>query len=191
VRKHIRKYVGMMRSEGLEHRPDPTADRNLWQRCRVIDASEDEAVRFLDLAAYADGLLDPDDEERVAARLAADQEAAADVRAARSLSRAEHSPAGLEQVITRASAIPLDAQPGVGRVVPFRPRWGRHAAQIAAQWGSLAAAIVLAGWLGYAMGSGTSLALSDNRQPGDTGLFQELFEPATGLLRDLGEGLRT
>jgi hypothetical protein len=48
----------------------------------------------------------------------------------------------------------------------------------------------LAGWLGFAMGSGTSLALSDNR-PGEIGLFQELFEPATGLLRDLGEGLRT
>jgi hypothetical protein len=49
----------------------------------------------------------------------------------------------------------------------------------------------LAGWLGFAMGSDTSLALSDHRRPSDTGLLPELFDPGTGLLRDLGEGLRT
>jgi hypothetical protein len=41
------------------------------------------------------------------------------------------------------------------------------------------------------MGSDTSLALSDHRQPNATGLLPELFDPGTGLLRDLGEGLRT
>ena len=75
----------MMQSEGPEHAPNPAADRRLWQRCRTMDADEDEAARFLDLAAYADGLLDIEERERVAALLAADPEAAADVRAAQRL----------------------------------------------------------------------------------------------------------
>jgi len=181
----------MMRSEGPGHRLYRAVDRRLWHRCRVIDASEDEAGRFLDLAAYADGRLDADDEERVAEWLGADPEAAADVHAARALAGTEHDSAGLQQIIARASAIPAGSEPGSGNVVPLRPHWGRRTAQAAAQWGSLAAAIGLAGWLGFAMGSGTSLALSDQRRPNETGLFQELFEPATGFLRDLGEGLRT
>jgi hypothetical protein len=41
------------------------------------------------------------------------------------------------------------------------------------------------------MGSDTSLALSVHPQPSDTGLLPELSDPGTGLLRDLGEGLRT
>jgi anti-sigma factor RsiW len=181
----------MMRNEGPEREPDPAADRSLWRRCRGIDAGDSEAVRFLDLAAYADGNLDSDDEERVAEWLTTDPAVAADVRAARVLSGVKHSSTGLERVIARATAILVGAESEVGAVVPFTPRWRRRAAQVAAQWGSLAAAIILTGWLGFAMGSGTLLALSDNRQPADTGLFQELFEPATGLLRDLGEGLRT
>jgi anti-sigma factor RsiW len=156
-----------------------------------MDAVEDEAARFLDLAAYADGLLDIEERERVAALLAADPEAAADVRAAaRAIVAAERVSAGLERIIARASAISLAADSVRGTVVPFGPRPGRLL-QTLAQWGSLAAAIALAGWLGFAMGSDTSLALSNHRQPNDTGLLPELFGPGTGLLRDLGEGVRT
>jgi len=75
----------MMQSEG----PNPAEDRRLWQRCRTMDAGEDEAARFLDLAAYADGLLDIEERERVAALLAGDPQAAADVRAAQALADAE------------------------------------------------------------------------------------------------------
>jgi anti-sigma factor RsiW len=156
-----------------------------------MDADEDEAARFLDLAAYADGLLDIEERERVAALLTADTEVAADVRAAQALAVAERASAGLERIIARASAISPEADSASGKIVPFAPRHGRRALQTFAQWGSLAAAVVLAGWLGFAMGSDTSLALSDHRQPNDTGLFPELFDPGTGLLRDLGEGLRT
>ncbi len=95
----------MMHSEGPEQEPNP-ADRSLWQRCRVLDAAEDETARFLDLAAYADGLLDIEEEDRVAALLAADPEAAADVAAARALASAELMSAGLGRIIARASAIP-------------------------------------------------------------------------------------
>jgi anti-sigma factor RsiW len=179
----------MMQSEGPEHGPNP-ADRRLWQRCRTIDADEDEAGWFLDLAAYADGLLDIEERERVAALLAADPQAAADVRAAQ-LADAERTSVGLERMIARASAISPDTESVTGKVVPLAPRRGRRLLQISAQWGSLAAAIALAGWLGFAMGSDTSLALSDHRQPSETGVLPELFDPGTGLLRDLGEGLRT
>jgi anti-sigma factor RsiW len=177
----------MMHSEG----PNPAEDRRLWQRCRTIDADEDEAARFLDLAAYADGLLDIEERERVAALLAADPQTAADVRAAQGLADAEVTSAGLERIVARASAISPDAGFVGGEVVPLAPRLGRRLLQISAQWGSVAAAIALAGWLGFAMGSDTSLALSDRRQPSASGLLPELFDPGTVLLRDLGEGLRT
>src|SRR5580692_12670857 len=98
-----------MQSEG----PNPAEDRRLWQRCRTIDADEDEAARFLDLAAYADGLLDIEDQERVAALLAADPQAAADVRAAQ-LADAERTSVGLERIIARASAISSEADSASG-----------------------------------------------------------------------------
>jgi hypothetical protein len=63
-----------------------------------------------------------------------------------------------------------------------------------AQWGSLAAAIVVASWLGFAMGSGASLDLSQPRQQSQAGvdsLLPEVLDPATGFLRDLGEGQQT
>ena len=178
----------MMQSEGPEQEPNPT-DRRLWQRCRTMDAAEDEAARFLDLAAYADGLLDIEEQERIAALLAADPETAADVRAAHALAGAERSFGGLERIIARAGAILPDAESVTGKVVSLAPR--RRLFQSIAQWGSLAAAVALAGWLGFAMGSGASLALSDHRQPSETDLLPELFDPGTVLLRDLGEGLRT
>jgi anti-sigma factor RsiW len=180
----------MMQSDQPEQGPN-SVDRRLWQRCRTIDAAEDEAARFLDLAAYADGLLDLEEQERIDAFLAAHPEAAADVRAARALAGAERTFAGLERIIARACAIWPDANSVSGSVIPLAPRQGRRLLQSFAQWGSLAAAIALAGWLGFSMGSDTSLALSDHRQPSDTGLLPELFDPGTGLLRDLGEGLRT
>jgi anti-sigma factor RsiW len=180
----------MMHSEEPEQRPNP-ADRSLWQRCRVLDAAEDETARLLDLAAYADRLLDVEEEERVAALLAADPEAAADVAAARALASAEPMSAGLEHMIARASAIPTDADPEFARVVPLA-RWrGRRVVEVFAEWGSIAAAVALASWLGFAMGSDTSRALSEPRQPNDTTFLPELFDPAPSFLRDLGEGMRT
>jgi len=177
----------MMRSQqGPEQGSNPAADQRLWERCRMMDAAEDEPSRFLDLAAFADGSLDPEEQDRVAAMLAADPVAAADVRAAHELAGAEPTSAGLERIIARAAALSRVT----GEVIPIASRRGGRLVPALAQWGSLAAAIVLAGWLGFSMGSDASLALRD-RPPSDTGLLPELFDPATGLLRDLGEGLRT
>ena len=180
----------MMRSDEPEHGPNP-ADRSLWQRCRIMDAPEDEAARFLDLAAFADDRLDVEEQERVAALLADDQEASADVRAARSLAGVEPEAAGLEQIVARAVAISSDVCAVSARVVPFAPRRGRRAIEVFAEWGSIAAALALASWLGFAMGSDTSRALSEPHQTNDATLLPELFDAAPGFLRDLGEGVRT
>jgi len=60
-----------------------------------------------------------------------------------------------------------------------------------AQWGSLAAAMALASWLGFSMGSDTSLALTVPQQPGESSFLPDLFDPGPAFLRDLGEGLRS
>ena len=183
----------MMRTEGeREEKPDQVSDRLLWQRCRTTDAVEDEATRFLDLAAFSDGLLDEEEQDRVAALLAAEPDMAADVGSARVLGGSDQAPVGLERIIAHACAILPDAAAGRGRVVALAPRQAaRRIVHVLAQWGSLAAAIAVASWLGFAMGSDASLALSEPRQPSDASFLPELFDPTTGFLRDLGEGMRT
>jgi anti-sigma factor RsiW len=180
----------MMRTEEERAgRSDAASDRRLWQRCRATDAPDDEAARFLDLAAFADDLLDADDRERVAAWLADDLEAAADVNATRALEARNGDAGELERVIARACAIPPEADPG-GRVVVLAHWRPRRLLQGVAQWGSLAAAIALAGWLGFAMGTDTSVALTAPQQS-EAGFLPDLFDPGPAFLRDLGEGLRT
>ncbi len=182
----------MMRTDDeREEKPDPVSDRRLWQRCRLTDAPEDEALHFLDLAAFIDGLLDTEEQERVAVLLTADPDAAADVQTARVLDSTDQTYGEIERVIARACAILPGAAPARGRVISLAPRQRRRLVQDFAQWGSIAAAVAMASWLGFAMGSDASLALSDPRQPSDASFLPELFDPASGLLRDFGEGLRT
>jgi len=178
-------------AEEMEEGADRASDRDLWRRCRTIDALEDDTARFLDLAAFADGRLEIEERDRVAALLADDPAAAADVAVARELA-VDQTSADLEQIILRACAIVRDPAPARGRVVPFaRSRRYRPILQNWAQWGSVAAAIVVACWLGFAMGRDASLALSQPAQPSDTSILPELFDPATGFLRDIGESSRT
>jgi anti-sigma factor RsiW len=182
----------MMRAdEEREERQNAASDRRLWQRCRATDAPEDEAARLLDLAAFADGLLDPDDTERVAARLAGDPEAAADVSAARAIAAPDVHGAELQRVIARACAISPEAEPAGGRVVVLADWGGRRLVQGLTQWGSIAAALAVASWLGFSMGSDTSLALTTPRAQSDAGFLPDLFDPGPAFLRDLGEGLQT
>jgi anti-sigma factor RsiW len=163
----------------------------LWQRSRLTDAPDDEEARFLDLAGFADGLLDADEHERVAALLARNGEAAADVDAARASGGSGQAATELENVVARACAILPDAALPRGRVIAFAPRRRGSLVQNFAQWGSIAAAIAMAGWLGFSMGSDTSLALANSHQASDTAVFPEVFDTTGGFLRDLGEGLRT
>jgi anti-sigma factor RsiW len=149
----------------------------------------DEADRLLDLAGFADGRLDAEDHARIAELLAQDSATVADVAAARALA-ASPVPQTPEKVFERAAAL-VDAA-NDGRVIPFAPR-SRPAARLErfARWGSLAAAIVMAAWLGFALGEDVSVALTRNGPPGDDGFLRELLEPSGGFLRDLTEGAQT
>jgi hypothetical protein len=172
-------------------------ERSLWRRCQSADAPMDEVARFLDLAAFAEGLLDEEEHDRVAADLAADPVATADVAAALALSRALAAPPPAEtgRIVVRASALVSEAPTEPGLVLPFRALPAhRRILQGLAQWASLAAAIAVTSWLGFAMGSGASLDLSQHGQQSPVGLdsvLPEVLDPATGFLRDLGEGQQT
>src|SRR6266403_2102849 len=90
------------------------ADRALWQRSATAETVEDEGERFLDLAGFADGRLDPDESERVAERLARDADIAADVAAARALATRGAAPeAAPAPIVARACA--LVSEPGPER----------------------------------------------------------------------------
>ena len=92
-------------------------------------------------------------------------------------------------MIARACSILPESEPGE---VVLLARWrSRRLVQSLAQWGSIAAALAVASWLGFAMGTDTTAALTQFRPPSDAGLIPELFDPASGFLRDLGDGLRT
>ena len=177
--------------EEREELPDWSSDRALWRRSCLTDATEDEVSRFLDLAAFADGLLEPDESDRIAALLAADPLARDDVAAAQGGAAGPGElPGTLERIVARAGAI-LPSEP-TSRVVAFTPPPRRRRILHGfAQWGSLAAAMVLASWLGFAMGSDTSRALSLPIPSNDASFLPELFDPGSGFLHDLGEGLRT
>ena len=177
--------------EKMDEPVDRVSDRALWQRCRLAEAPADESLRFLDLAAFAEGGLDPDEHDRIAAWLVADPEAAADVAAARSLAgNSGASSVAIDRIVARASTLRPDAPSHRGVVYSiFRPQ-RRILLHGLAQWGSLAAAIGIAAWLGFTMGSDASIAISQPK-PGDDGAAIELFDPATGFLHDLPAGIHT
>jgi len=148
--------------------PDWSSDRALWRRSCLTDATQDEIQRFLDLAGFADRLLETDERDRVAALLAGDPMAAED-------HACSIFPGGTDR-----------------RVVAFAPpTWRRRILPGLAQWGSLAAAVAMASWLGFAMGSNASRTLIGPVPSSDASFLPELFDPGSGFLRDLGEGLRT
>jgi hypothetical protein len=158
------------------------AGRALWRRSLMTEVPEDEAGRFLDLAAFAEERLDPDERERVSALLTA--ETASDVEAAR-------RPAAVmapRSVLHRALRL---YPPAGGNVVRFAPRFALRPFPEMAQWGSLAAGIVLAGWLGFAMGSEASLNLSQSLEASGQGFLTDVLEPSSGFLHQLGEDVQT
>src|SRR5258707_4431643 len=99
----------------VDHRGDGTSgpppaaasDRALWQRSATAETVEDEGERFLDLAGFADGRLDPDESERVAERLARDADIAADVAAAPGLAARRAAPATAPAPIVAPPCAPL------------------------------------------------------------------------------------
>lgn len=168
----------------------PSADRDLWRLIRDAEAPDDEAARLLDLAALADGTLDDDERERVAAWLAAHPDELSDVAAAHALAAAPLADASAE-AIARAVA----AHPGIpvrSALVVRLPPSRRRAANWngLAHWGSLAAAVVVAGWLGFNLGIETWTNYSQIGQTRDEPL-RELLDPSAGFLRDLTDAAQT
>ena len=165
------------------------ADRALWLRSQATDAPDDEAGRFLDLAAFADGRLEGEETERIAALIAADPEAASDVVTARVPLPKFTDGAAIERVIARACGLVMYPAPERGRVLLFaRPNLRRGAVRGVAEWASLAAALAMVGWFGFAMGSDASLALG---QPSQPSFLTQLIDPDTGVLHDFSAELRT
>jgi anti-sigma factor RsiW len=167
-------------------RPPGQTDRDVWRRSHQIEAPADEAERLLDLAAFADNRLDDDDTARVAALLADDVDAAGDVTAARLLADVTMEAAAPE-IIVRAAAL-AGEEPAEARVIAFpaRPPMSRPWFS-AARWSGLAAAMVLAGWLGFSLGSGLP-GVAPTAGMTDEASATELFDPAPPLiLRDFSE----
>jgi hypothetical protein len=171
---------------------DRLSDRALWRRCRLTDAPEDESRRLLDLAAFAEGGMDPDEHDRIAALLIADPIAAADVAAARAApADVVESSAAIDRIVARASALGPPIPARSARILVFS-RPGQHLVLHGlAQWGSLAAALAIVAWLGFTMGSDASLAFNRTTLSGEDSTVIELFDPATGFLHDLPAGVQT
>jgi anti-sigma factor RsiW len=157
----------------------------VWRRSQEIEAAPDEAEYLLDLAAFADSRLDDDDTARIAALIARDSDAAADVAASRMLADAVPTAAD-EQIVIRAAALVGEGRPEAlliafpARQITARPWYS------AATWSGLAAAIAIAGWLGFDLGSGLSAPPQFSRLSDDASA-SELIDPAPLLLRDFTE----
>jgi anti-sigma factor RsiW len=184
-----------MRGNGLGgESPADLPDAALWQHSRMIALPDDETADYLDLAGFADGLLDPDDRERVADRLARDPIAAADVTAALALA----APATLhdgpsEAIVVRASALVAGtAAAPDGKIIGF-PR--RHPARLElrgmARWGSLAAAVAVAGWLGFTLGIDASRSFAPVAAPGEVGFLHDMLDPSGSFMPDLSGDTQT
>jgi anti-sigma factor RsiW len=166
------------------------ADRNLWQLSRVTDAVEDESDRLLDLAAFADGRLDPDEQERIAEWLRVRPKFAGDIAAARALASGRAYEVLSETGVARATALVDGSGPSRrGTVIAFPARLGKRPGLAAlAHWSGLAAALVVAGWLGFTLGMDTSGMLAPNSPRFDDGVAQELFGSSPAFFRDLTGG---
>ncbi|MGH7095842.1 MAG: hypothetical protein ACREFB_20230 [Stellaceae bacterium] len=170
----------------MEH----SSDKAMWEYCRAIDCESDEAERFLDLAGFVDARLDSDERERVAALLVADPAAASDIAAAPVVVAAAAAEVS-ERLIARAVA--LVGEPARGQVIRFAPRVRpRPTFTLFAQWGSVAAAIVVASWLGFALGTDTSIAYNQTvQQPSEDGFLGDLIDPSGGILHTITDGLES
>lgn len=173
-------------------RPAEPSDQALWRYCRAVDAVPDEEAVFLDLAGFVDGRLDADEHERVAALLGSDPDARADVAAAKALVAAP-AVAAVGRIVDRAIALAGPEETPHGRLVPFvRVRRPRPSLYGVARWGSLAAAILVASWLGFALGSDTSLMLDHTgAQASEDNFLGDLLDPAGSLLTNISNGLES
>jgi len=167
-----------MRARGTSGAPP---DHEIWRRSQDVEATPDEASDLLDLAAFADNRLDDDETARIAALVERYAELADDIAAARTLAGATMLAADAA-IVARAEALVGNARPEAELIAfPTRPPVVRPWYS-AATWSGLAAAIVLAGWLGFDLGSGISTSPVFSRSADDASA-SELLDPSP-LMRD-------
>jgi len=170
--------------------PAEAADRALWQRSVTAETVEDEAERFLDLAGFADGRLDADERDRIADRLAQDPDASADVMAARALADGATSETLPAHLVDRACT--LVDEPERGQIILFPGlRLSSPTLPGIARWASLAAAVMVASWLGFALGTDFSVYFGQTDQASEDGFLRDMLDPSTVFLRDLTPGSQT
>jgi anti-sigma factor RsiW len=128
--------------------PEDPAARALWQRYRQGPPAAVAEPDLMELAAYADGLLDPAASAAVEAWLALHPEALADIAAARDLATGEIAALPAPLPVIRAAR---------GLVTPPpAPLWRR-----AANWSSVAAAAMVVAVIGFQVGIATATSLGD------------------------------
>jgi len=178
-----------MRAQGSNGaRPPGVSDRDVWRRSQQTDASRDEAEYLMDLAAFADNRLDPDETARVETLIARDAGAAADVAATRI--RAGTAIAAADPaMIARAEALVGEGRPDAVLIAFPTPQPASRPWYSAARWSGLAAAMVVAGWLGFDLGSGLSASPVLGGSTVDL-TANELFDAAPLMVRDLTESSR-
>jgi anti-sigma factor RsiW len=138
---------------GLGEGEDPV----LWRQWQAQSGAEALRPDALSMAAYAEGRLDETEAETVENWLAAHPEALSDVVAARVAMQQPPSIAH-EAIVAKACALVAGIDEGA-KVVPLRRTasgW-RHALA----WSSIAASLVAASLVGFAMGSDAYQSLSN------------------------------
>jgi len=147
----------------------------LWQRWRSLrPAPAGERPDAMTLAAYVEGRLGLAEAETVEEWLSADPDLAADAASARYAALGP-LPEAADGIIARASALVL---PKDERVVALhasarRPSWHRMV-----RWSAMAASILVASAIGFALGNDTYVSLAGSH-PAAFG--QELLDPSSGL----------
>ncbi len=168
---------------------DKSDEAALWRRWRTAGATGTAVPADPDpilLAAYAEDRLPPTAAEAVEDWLAANPLAAEDIIAARR-ALAMPLPAASHAVIGRAAAL-VGVADGVS-VLAFRrpsppPRHWRDVVRI----GAMAASVLVASFVGFAMGNDTFITLAGRSA---TSLSLELLDPPTGLFNGLDEDTST
>ena len=163
---------------GPMNSPEETA---LWQRYRrLASAPASEPPDALILAAYAEGRLGPAEMEAVEDWLSADPHLAADVAIARGAALGPLAEADADIVARATALVPAED----GRVVPLRRRNTSPGWQGVVRWSAMAASILIASVIGFALGNDTYVSLT-GYQPAIFG--QELLDPPSGLFTGFEE----
>jgi hypothetical protein len=164
---------------------DRIDDPALWRRWRSAGAAGAPAAEPdpVLLAAYAEDRLSPEAAEAIEDWLAANPAAIQDILTAR---RAQDAPlpGAPQATVARATAL---VGSGTADVLPFR-RPTQRSWRLAANWSAMAASILVACFMGVAMGHATYTVLASGSVDS---LGQDLIDPPMGYLSNFDEDSST